>query len=385
MGLGIAIAGGIICATVLAVFSIVFSTSGQIYEINSSRTSAADLQSVAFQTNMTVSDLTAASGSQYVNFTLTNTGNEKLWNYKKFNVIINYTADILGVPTQRVESITYTTNSDEISIDALSTSSQTCIACTLSHTVAGTNKLLIVGVSVSDNTDVISITYSGQSLTRIRFDEVLSTDRRSELWYLVNPPSGTANVVVTLNQVETVIIGAISFTNVYQSSPINANNGATDPTGVTHPSVSLTTTVDNALIVDVVSTVQGSMTSSTSQIERWDLIRAQLAGSGSTNQTTTANTYTMSWTNNGGLDQWAMSAAAIRPADPACGPGGTIATNNWLLNSISNDYTDPNIVNTNEGALICTKLRYPVYTNGGVKVTVSTDNGYTKSSSTTAT
>jgi hypothetical protein len=385
MGLGIAIAGGIICATVLAVFSIVFSTSEQIYEINSSRTHAADLQGIAFQTSMTLSDLTAASGSRYVNFTLTNTGNEKLWNYGKFNVIINYTADVLGVPTQRTESITYTTNSDEITIDAVSNNAQTCSTCNLSHTVAGTNKLLIVGVSIGDDSAVSTVTYSGQSLTLIRFDEVTTTDRRSELWYLVNPPSGTADVVVTLDKNEQIVIGAISFTNVHQSGPINADNGDTDLTDTTHPSVSLTTTIDNALIVDVVSAVNGPMTPSAYQTERWDLNRGQLVGSGSTNQTTTANTYTMSWTNDGGLDQWAMSAAAIRPADPACGPSGSIATNNWLLNSVSNDYTDPNIINTNEGALICTKLAYPVYTNGDVKVTVSTDSGYTKTNSTTAT
>lgn len=385
MGLGIAIAGGIICATVLAVFSIVFSTSGQIYEINSSRTHAADLQNVVFQTDMEISDVTAQSGSQFVNFTLTNTGNEKLWNYEKFDVMVNYTADVLGFPTQRIESITYTTNSDDISINSVSSNSQNCISCILSHTVAGTNKLLIVGVSISDNTAVSSVTYSGQSLTLIRFDEVLSTDRRSELWYLVNPPSGTADIVVTLDQTEKVIIGAISFTNVDQSNPINVDNGAIDSAGATHPSVSLTTTVDNALIVDVVSTIGGTMTPSASQTERWDLTQSLLAGSGSTNQTTTETTYTMSWTNNGGLDQWAMSAAALRPADPLCGPDGTTATNKWLIKSISADYVDPNLVNTNEDALLCTKLTYPVYANGDVKVTVSTDNGYTKSNSTTAT
>jgi hypothetical protein len=269
MGLGIAIAGGIICATVLAVFSIVFSTSGQIYEINSSRMDAADLQSVAFQTSMTVSDVTAASGSQYVNFTLTNTGNEKLWNYGKFNVIVNYTANVLGVPTQRAESITYTTNSDEISINAVSSGDDTCSTCNLSHTVAGTNKLLIVGISIGDDSAVSTVTYSGQNLTLIRFDEVTTTDRRSELWYLVNPPSGTADVVVTLDKNEQIIIGAISFTNVDQSSPINANNGGTDPTGTTDPSVSLTTTIDNTLIVDVISAVDGPMTPSAYQTERW--------------------------------------------------------------------------------------------------------------------
>lgn len=385
MGLGIAIAGGIICATMLAVFSIVFSTSGQIYEINSSRMHAADLQSVAFQTSMTLSDLTAASGSQFVNFTLTNTGNEKLWNYEKFNVIINYTADVLGVPTQRAEVLTYTTNSEAITVNSVSSNTQVCSTCNLSHTVAGTNKLLIVGVSIGDDTAVSTVTYASQSLTRIRFDEVLSTDRRSELWYLVNPPSGTANVVVTLDKNEQAIIGAISLINVDQSSPIDTNNGGTDPSGTTHPSVSLTTTVDNTLLVDVVSTVDGPMTPSAYQTERWDLAQDQLAGSASTNQTTNEGAYTMSWTNNGGVDQWAMSAAAIRPADPLCGPTGTIETDKWLIKSITGDNVDPNLVNTNESALLCTKLAYPVYANGYVRVTVSTDSGYTKTNSTTAT
>jgi hypothetical protein len=242
-----------------------------------------------------------------------------------------------------------------------------------------------VGVSIGDDTAINTVTYSGQSLTRIRFDEVTTTDRRSELWYLVNPPSGTANVVVTLDKNEQIIIGAISFTNVDQSSPINANNGGTDPTGTTNPSVSLTTTIDDTLIVDVISAVDGPMTPSAYQTERWDLAQGQLVGSGSTNQTTIENTYTMSWTNDGGVDQWAMSAAAIWPADPLCGPDGTIATNKWLIKSISADNVDPNLVNTNESALLCAKLAYPVYANGDVKITVSTDSGYTKSSSTTAT
>jgi hypothetical protein len=384
MGLSVAVAGGIICITILAIFSIVFSLTGQVFDINSSRTDNADIQRAIFQTNMTIDGITAAAGSQYVNFTLTNTGNEKLWNYEKFDIIINYTANILGSPTTRMEHFNFSTSSQGITYDNISTLKDTCSTCTVAHSVAGSNKILLVGVSIHDTTAVSSVTYSGQSLTNIRSDQVTSDDRRSELWYMIDPPSGTADVVVTLGAVETVVIGVQSFNGIHQSSPINTHNGASDASATTHPSASLTTTVDDALIVDVVATVQGTMTADASQTERWDLVKAQLAGSGSTKQTTASGSYSMSWTNDGGLDQWAMSAVALRPADPQCGPDGSFDTNEWKINSISSDYVDPDIINTNEGASICTKLTYPVYTNGFVQVTVSADNGYTKNNSTTA-
>ncbi|MEW6043433.1 MAG: hypothetical protein AB1608_04150 [Thermoproteota archaeon] len=383
MGFSIVLAGGIAGAAMIAVFSILFSITGQVYEINSSRTQSTELQSAIFQTNMSIKSIATQSGSQYVNFTLKNTGNEKLWNYEKFDVIINYTANILGVPTPRVEQFSYA-DSAEISVNSVSSDNEVCSTCTLSHTVAGTVKLLLVAVSIGDDTAVTNITYSNQSLTRIRFDEITTTDRRSELWYLVNPPSGTANVVVTLDKNEQIVFGAISLTGVHQSNPIDAHNGSTDATGTTEPSTSLTTTVDNAFIVDVVSTVDGTMTPGASQTERWDLAQGQLAGSASTEQATIQTSYTMSWTNDGGTDQWAMSAAALRPSDPICGPDGTFATNDWAVVSIAQDYVDPDIINTNELASICAKLAYPVYTNGLVQIKISTDIGYTKTNSTTA-
>ena len=334
---------------------------------------------------MTIKSITALSGNQYVNFTLKNTGNEKLWNFQKFDVMINYPADISGVSTPRTERFSYADFLQNISLDSVSSDDDICITCNLSHTVAGTDKLLIVGISVGDDTSVNSLTYAGQGLTKIRADQVLANDRRSELWYLVNPTSGTANVEATLSKNEKVIFAAISFNDVHQSYPINVHNGAVDGSATTNPSLSLTTTANNALIVDVVSAEGGPMTHGGSQTERWDLTRAQLVGSGSTRQTTAADSYTMSWTNDGGLDQWATSAVALVPVvGDYCGPNGNIPTNKWTINSISSDYTDPDIINTNESALICTKLAYPIFANGVVEITVSTDGGRTANSSVTA-
>lgn len=383
MGLSIAVAGGIICITVLAIFSIVFSQSDQVYVINSARTKSTDIQNILFHTNMTIDDITAEAGSQFVNFTLTNTGNEKFWNYGDFDIVINYTANVSGLPAQRTEQMSFSSSTGSITFDNLSTFSGVCSTCTFPHTVAGTAKILVVGISLRDTTTINSVTYAGQSLTSIRFDET-TTKARTELWYLIDPPSGTDNIVITPNKNEKVVAGGVSFNGVHQTNPIGTHNGANDSSATTNPSVELTTTVDDVLIVDVVSTTFGPMTPGASQTERWDLIRNPLRGSGSTKQTSSAGSYTMSWTNDGGLNEWAMSAVALRPADQLCGPDGTFGTNRWTMNSFLSDLVEPNIINTNEGAIICAKLAYPVYTNGIVKVTVSTDSGYTKTNSTTA-
>src|SRR5205085_6436894 len=98
------------------------------------------------------------------------------------------------------------------------------------HTVgSGPNRILIVGVStsttmlpaVSPPTRVSSVTYGGATMTRILTQS--STDLRSdvEMFQLLNPPVGTADVVVTITAagVNYVVGGSVSFFNVDQSTP----------------------------------------------------------------------------------------------------------------------------------------------------------------------
>jgi hypothetical protein len=116
---------------------------------------------------------------------------------------------------------------------------------TWSHTVSGgDNRLLAVSVSNRDNTTdgdrVISgITYNGTALTQaVSQDDTSAGDNmRAEVWYLVNPPVGTASVVVsfagggpTRGQA-----GAVSFTGAAQTSPVDVTGGTN--TG-TNPDIS---------------------------------------------------------------------------------------------------------------------------------------------------
>lgn len=97
MGLSIAIAGGISCASVIGVLSILFLITNQAYEVNSAREQNFALENVLIHTDASISNLSAQAGSNKISLSLENTGLEKLWNYDKFNVIVSYDANIGGV------------------------------------------------------------------------------------------------------------------------------------------------------------------------------------------------------------------------------------------------------------------------------------------------
>src|SRR5574338_160007 len=107
MGLSVAIAGGISCATVIAVLSVMLSMTTQVYEVNSARSQDSEIESALIHTDADITYLFAQSGSDRVSCTLENTGTEKLWNYDKFSVIVTYNASISGSPTLTSEHLSY--------------------------------------------------------------------------------------------------------------------------------------------------------------------------------------------------------------------------------------------------------------------------------------
>lgn len=90
MGLSVAISGGI----VLTVFVIMlFSLPGladKMFSIGDITTQVTQHQQEIAKTDISLETLFATSGSSYVNFTLNNDDTEKLWNFEKFNVIVEY-------------------------------------------------------------------------------------------------------------------------------------------------------------------------------------------------------------------------------------------------------------------------------------------------------
>ena len=85
-----------------------------------------------------------------------------------------------------------------IVFDAVSSGTAESDSLTFSHTVgvAGTNRIIIVGVAYGPTLTVNSVKYATIDLTKIRTD-TNTGDHRHDLWYLVAPATGANNVVVS--------------------------------------------------------------------------------------------------------------------------------------------------------------------------------------------
>jgi len=134
--------------------------------------------------------------------------------------------------------------------------------------------LLAVAVMIRADESVDSITYGGEDLSLAKAQNAsdLAAEQRVEIWYLVNPPVVSANVIVHLaDSANPSAIAAVNFTGVDQSSPIGATAG-NDGVG-TNVTTSITTLNADSLLFGAASTRGGdtdSFTPGTDITELWD-------------------------------------------------------------------------------------------------------------------
>ena len=355
MGLSIAISGGIIVTVLVIMLGIIFSISYQINTESLANTDAFELNNSLKKSKMNIKTIQAQSGSDLLNFTFSNNGSVKFWNYEDFDVFITYDADIGGIKTKTVEQFVFERASSflpftgNIEIDNVTPFNGNCDPCNFPHVVgAGSDQIIIVGVSSKDGgTTVSGVTYDSLLLTKIRSDVHPSNNAESSLWYRIAPSTGSNTVSVDLSTSEDVTIGVVSLNNVNQADPIGADNGdtGTDDT----PTVDVVTTVNDSWIVDNVNTLDGPMTAGGGQTERWNINQGSTRGAGSTEETTTAGSYTMSWTNTAGGKEWSISAAEIKPSGGGLPPDDfkvqrdcvTIASGTSITLTPPSDYTAP--------------------------------------------
>jgi hypothetical protein len=169
-----------------------------------------------------------------------------------------------------------------------------------SHTCAGDNRLLLVGIgTLGDGVApaAYSVTYNGEAMTMLRDD--LDGNVKTEIWYLVNPPLGTFSIAADCgtDYVNShAIFFSQSFYGVDQTDPFDGDGANT-----TQPlSTTLTTTVNNVLLYDVackystanaITAASGQTATTDSNGSGWGIY----AGT-STKAAATAGNYTMGWT-----------------------------------------------------------------------------------------
>jgi hypothetical protein len=263
------------------------------------------------------------------------------------------------------------------------------------HTTAlGSSRILVAGVSYHSDAAIISgITYNGDAMTHIRASTNTSPspDGRVEMWYLVNPDTGTNSVSVTFSaNVTQKVGGAVSLMGARQSSQPDNSNDANGTS--TTPSVSVTTIADNAWIIDAFGVYQASVTQTAgaSQTERWsENISAtlDLTGAGSTEgPVTTPGATTMDWT-IGASEYWSTIAVSIAPAtafkdqegfafgdDDGNEASHTLGSQDADLTAVLGTKTLRTLVNiTGSGSNLIPSIRYQKNGSGGY-VAVSTSS-----------
>src|ERR1700756_1688033 len=85
---------------------------------------------------------------------------------------------------------------------------------TIAHTTAGTNRLMLVGVSMNitnaPTTGVVGVTWNGTPLNFVGAHNDAGNTRRVEMWSLLAPATGAFNVVVTVNIPSAVQVGVVA-------------------------------------------------------------------------------------------------------------------------------------------------------------------------------
>lgn len=186
----------------------------------------------------------------------------------------------------------------------------------MNHTVSNvTDRGLLVSVAIERrDATVNSVSYAGQPLTFIGRITDANTSATVDVWGQVAPAIGTNQVIVNLSGSAAVVVGAISFANVSQSSPIAASNFVTGTMGLT-ASGSVPSAADQLVVALIaVNDSANSVTAAGGQASQFYVLNAaDVIGAGST-RTGAAGSTAMSYTLNaqGG---WAMALVALRPSN----------------------------------------------------------------------
>ena len=209
--------------------------------------------------------------------------------------------------------------SGNVSIDAVSEDTTTDSSVTIPHTTSGTNRLMLVGVSMAPKSGytVSAITYNGDNLSVVGTREQ-SDKARIEIWRLIAPDIGTHDVVVTLSNSghEGAAVGVMTFNNVDQTSPLGTFVSAVGDAG--SPTVNVSSAAGELIFDTLVLEHDGdlSITPGSGQTERWDLDVGKINAGGSTKPG--AASVTMSWSFVGDK-KWALGAVPVKPVS---GSGG---------------------------------------------------------------
>lgn len=352
MGLGVSIAGGIVCAALVGVLAILFSVTSQVHEVNSARSQSSELDASFVHTDFDFGYLYAQSGSDRVSFTLQNTGGEKLWNYDKFSVIVTYNASISGSPVLTSERLSY--NSAQ------------------SFTGGGVSS----GSTQYARPD--------QDISKENWDDAAGGDNDNILYDEINES--------TQNDSNYATSGSLSLLDTTETWEVGLSN-VIDPQSSSNHIVRYTYGKDasDGNVIDLtVRLMQG-----TTQIASWThngigtgfTLATQTLGAAEADSISNYSDLRLRFTatySSGIIARSAQISWAELEVPPATGvydcSAVSVTAGKWIFDRISGDGFDPRLLNYGEEGKVCIRLSNNVHAGSSVTVLLATDIGKTKSS-----
>lgn len=190
---------------------------------------------------------------------------------------------------------------------------------TVAHTCSGTNRALWVNVVGADVTDLITgCTYAGAPMTLV--SKGRGNGRWNYLFLLLNPATGTNNIIASASASSYIEINGASYTGVAQSGPPEAVAQNMASGSATSRSQSVTTVADNSWVVGSAMGQSGAITAGAATTLRNTSLVGALIDSGGPVTPAGARALTV----NAGANELTLIVATMAPA----GGGGTSATAN---------------------------------------------------------
>lgn len=208
-----------------------------------------------------------------------------------------------------------------VSFDAISTGASDATTTTVSHTVASeSNLVLVVLVAIGNSTGVSqidSVTWNGTGCTSVGFVDD-GSDSACEVFYLINPDTGTHNCIVDYLGSATPDAG-VAVVSVYGADQTDPIGFTGSNTGIgTDIGTDVTAEAANSMIFDVVSMDDDGaplFTPDSGQTERADFLAGAGAGDftmGVSSRTTSgAGSYHMGHTASTS-DYWAQYVVEVK-------------------------------------------------------------------------
>ena len=271
-----------------------------------------------------------------------------------------------------------------IVVDAVTSGTGLTSPVTVSHTTSSnSNRLMLVGIS-QKNKVVTSVTYGGVAMTLVG-ENISNGNAKVHIYKMVNPPTGTANVVVNFDAApdKGAVVGVITYSGVDQTSPLGTFNSASNTSS--SPSITVSSTTGD-LVFDVMTMRSKTLDGlGSGQTQRWNLTTSGEIKGGGGSTKAGASSVTMSWTPSGSAD-WAQAGVSIKPAasvtnvtfteSPVLCSALTVKANTTItvqayINTISGTMpSNPNITALIKyGATTILSLTNPTYNSGTGMIT----------------